>query len=110
MVPTAKPIGEAHYSLVLANLWPKTGELVPRLRGWSARVGKDWSPDALEALARTTEFQSRVRAVAGELGANRESELLTIALLVAQMVPVDVVNSLSSARELRAVEISRGPG
>jgi hypothetical protein len=47
-----------------------------------------------------------VRAVAGELGANRESELLTIALLVAQMVPVDVVNSLSSARELRAVEIS----
>jgi hypothetical protein len=106
VVPTAKPIGEAHYGLVLANLWPKTGELVPRLKTWSSRVSKDWSPEALEALARTPEFQGRVRAVAGELGANRESELLTIALLVAQMVPVDVVNSLSSARELRAVEIS----
>ncbi|HEV2317965.1 MAG TPA: bifunctional DNA primase/polymerase [Thermoplasmata archaeon] len=106
VIPTAKPIGEAHYELVLANLWPSTGEIIPRLRAWGKRAASVWSSEALEALSRTDPFQKRVRVVAGELGANRESELLTIALLVAQMVPVDVTGSLSSAKELRAVEIS----
>ncbi len=106
VVPTAKPIGEAHYDLVLANLWPHVSDLVPRLRAWGKQTATRWPDGALEALARTAEFQSRVRKVVGKLGANRESELLTIALLVAQMAGVDVVESLSSATALRAVEIS----
>lgn|GEM_PF-3446399 len=106
VIPTAKPIGEESYALVLANLWSKTGDLIPRLRAWGKTVAKKWDPETLEALANTPGFQAEVRKVAGRLGANRESELLTIALLVARMIPVDVSVQLSSAKELRNLEVS----
>lgn len=101
VIPTGKPVGEESYALVLANLWSKTGDLVPRLKAWGKAAAKDWKSDTLEGLAKTSEFQAEVRKVAGTLGANRESELL-----VARMIPVDVSVSLSSASELRKVEIS----
>ncbi|MGB6442423.1 MAG: hypothetical protein WBF81_03910, partial [Thermoplasmata archaeon] len=106
VIPTAKPIGEEHYSLVLANLWPKTSDLIPRLRKWGEAAARKWPPESLEELAHTEEFQADLRRVTGAIGANRESELVTIALLVARMVPIDAAASLSSASELRKVEMS----
>lgn len=106
VIPTAKPIGEEHFGLILAGWWPKTGELVPRLKKWGEWSAAVWKSEKLEQAARSSVFQARLRTIVGQLGANRESELLTLALLVAEMVPVDVVDSLASARELRAVEIS----
>ena len=105
VIPTAKPVGEAGYDLVLANLWVKTTDLVSRLKSWGKRAAREWPGVRLEQLAHTPEFRAEVKAVAGEIGANRESELLTIALLVARMVPVDVGPQLSSARALRDVEV-----
>ncbi len=104
-VPTAKPLGKDGYRLVLANLWSRTSDLVAQLRAWGRAGAKEWPDARLEALARTPEFQSEVESVVGEIGANRTSELFTIALLVAHMVPVEVATSLSSAGALREVAV-----
>jgi hypothetical protein len=106
VIPTAKPTGEDYYGLVLANLWPRTADLVPRLRDWGAAATRRWPGEVLEETAHSPEFQADLRRVTGMLGANRESELVTIALLVARMVPIDAASSLQNAAELRKVEIS----
>ena len=105
-IPTGKPIGEGGFDLVLANLWSRTSDLVPRLRAWGKAAAREWSSDRLEQLARSPEFRVELKAIAGEVGANRESELLAIALLVAHMIPADVGPSLLSAKLLREVEVS----
>ena len=58
-----------------------------------------------QEIAYTEGFREKVKSVVREIGANRESELVTVALLVAEMAGVNVLKELESANELREMEI-----
>jgi hypothetical protein len=105
-IPTVKPKGEPGYDLVLANMWPKVGDLQVRLAAWGASACAEYSSDRLEAIAYTAEFRTKVRESVEELGANRDSELVTIALLVGEMAGLDVRAELLAAGELRKASVA----
>ena len=100
-VPTVKPAAGSGTKYVSANLWPEDDGLPQRL--------DDWGKDALAAMARRElsmkevvegdEFQAKLQRAAPEVGTNRETELSTIALLVAEMADIDVVAELRAANE-----------
>ncbi len=100
ILPTVKPTGEEGFDLVLANLRPQLQNLPERLQAWGEDTQQQYTPDELLRTAYTGQFRADVRAAVQEIGANRESELAVYALLVAEMVGVDVVEELSKASEL----------
>jgi len=101
-IPTVKKKGKDGYDLVLANLWPNVYNLPSRLDNWAKTVITNYSPDELKAWAYSEEFKKEVENTVVELGANRESELITIALLVARIIGIDVVEELKKAAKLRS--------
>ena len=66
----------------------------------------DWDVGRVEALTYTHDFELKMQEATKEIGANRESELTTIAMLVAEVLGVDVVKDLKTAQELRASELA----
>ena len=100
IIPTAKPVGERGYELVLANMWPDLKALPDRLRAWGEDARKTYTDSWVKDMAHSPSFRNRVRQAVAELGANRESELATVALLVAEMLGVDVVEELRRAGAL----------
>jgi hypothetical protein len=103
-IPTVKPVGEDGAKYVSANLWPEDDGLPQRL--------DEWGKGALEAMGRREHtmkeivggesFQDRLHRAVPEIGANRETELSTIGLLVAEMASVDAVDDLRAANEAAA--------
>jgi len=109
-IPAVKPVGQGGYEYVLRNFWPDTGDLAKQLESWGKEVRNAFPPDIIQGIAESDAFQDKVREVVAELGANRDSELATIALLVAEMAGVDVLEELRDAGNLRAIEVAVSTG
>ncbi len=105
LIPAVKPKGKDAFDYVLRNFWPEYGDLVDRLKSWGATTAGIYSPHKLKQIANSAKFKKKVEAVVEEIGANRQSELGTIALLVAEMAGVDVLKELKDANELREMEV-----
>ncbi|MCI4321737.1 MAG: hypothetical protein L3K05_05470 [Thermoplasmata archaeon] len=100
-IPTASPVGEGGYDLVLRNLFPELKDIAVRVSSWGARAVVEFPPDRVREIAMSPTFRAKVRAVVQELGANRDSELMTVALLTAEIAGVDVLATLKLASEHR---------
>ena len=94
------------YDYVRKNLWPHLHELPEKLKKWRIDAMIDWDVGRVEALTYTHDFELKMQEATKEIGANRESELTTIAMLVAEVLGVDVVKDLKTAQELRASELA----
>ncbi|MEE9237396.1 MAG: hypothetical protein V3U52_06370 [Thermoplasmata archaeon] len=99
VLPTVKPAGEEGYEFVLRNMWPDLRELPERLKAWGEDARKQYPPERVQEIANSPEFKEKVKRAVPELGANRESERATIALLVAEMLSVDVREEMKKASE-----------
>ena len=103
LIPTVKVRGKAAFDFVRKNLWLHLEDLPNRLDEWG-RIATHAFPDVnLEAIAYSPEFEAKVEAVLKELGANRAAEIVTIALLVAEMAGIDVLADLREANALREI-------
>jgi hypothetical protein len=102
--PSAAPVGEEHYELVLNNLWPDLGDLPERLERWGEKASGAYVDADAESIARSPEFRDRVRSSVRRLGANRDSELFTIAILVCEITGVDLSAELRRAGDVRTLE------
>jgi hypothetical protein len=101
LIPTASPVGEESYSLVLRNLFPDLGAVAVRASLWGLRATVEFPPDRVRHVAESEEFRAKVKTVVRERGANRDSELMTVALLTAEIAGVDVLSTLRTATEHR---------
>lgn len=99
-IPTAKVKGEGGFDLVLANMWPDLRSLPERLRAWGEFARDAFPREKVKEIAHSPAFRRKVKQAVPEMGANRESELGTIAVLVAEMVGVEAGDELSKANEL----------
>lgn len=98
-IPTVKPAKEHGTNYINANLWPEDDGLPERLDEWGRMAVVAYPSEWLHEIAQNDEFQTRLSRSVPEVGTNRETELSTIALLVAHIAGVDIVADLLSANE-----------
>jgi hypothetical protein len=110
VIPTVRPKGEEGFDLVLLNMWPELGDLPNRLEAWGKAAMAVYTAVRQREIAFSPEFRARVRASVEELGANRESELVATATIVAEMVGVNVIAELRAANEVRKSAIADAEG
>jgi len=97
-IPSVKPLaGGEEY--VFLNLWPEDDGLPDRLDEWGRTTLAKHPPGTLKALVTETGFRAKLRQSVAEVGANRETELSTIALLVAEVAGIEIVEDLRAANE-----------
>ena len=101
LIPTATPKGEEAYNLVTRNLYPEYGAIPAKADLWGRRAIVEFPPERVQTIAESEAFRRKVKTVVAELGANRDSELMTVALLTAEIAGVDVLSELRSATEQR---------
>jgi len=104
-IPTMKAIEkfkEHSFDYVLRNFWPEFGNLPDGLDEWGRLASSAFTEARLKELAWSREFREKVKKATIEMGANRESELVSIALLVAEMAGVDIINELHQACDMKA--------
>lgn len=104
ILPTEKG---KEYSYVVRAISPKWGDMTRRLDTWGEAARPRLDPVRLLERLEAPDFQAKVRSVLGVLGANRNAELVTVALLVAEAVGVDLEGELRdalSAKEREATE------
>jgi hypothetical protein len=65
------------------------------------RAVVEFPPERVQEIAESAEFLTKVKAVVRELGANRDSELMTVALLTAEIAGIDVLETLRAAATQR---------
>ena len=104
-ISSSAPEGSEHYPLVLRNLFRDVGDLPARLRVWGEKVSRAYTPADVRAIAYSDANLAMVREMATEIGANRESELMTVAALVAAISGVGVTPALKAAAERRRIEL-----
>ncbi len=111
-IPTATPDGESGFDYVLRNLAPQVGDLPRRLAVWGREVARAWPQERVAALYETDNFRSKVKAAVaeGRFGANRDSELAAVAVLVAEVAGADLTAELRAASELRKVALTDSEG
>ncbi len=102
VIPTVKLVGPEGAKYVNANLYPKYDDLPERLEKWGHDALVAYPVDKLEAIVNSDAFQEKVRRAVRVVGANREYELSTLALLVAEMAGVDIIDDLRAANEAMA--------
>jgi hypothetical protein len=103
-IPSVTPMGEYGYDFLRKNFWPELGDLPFRLKSWSEGARPGFPPGKLKEIAYSETFEDKVRAAVVRMGANRDSELATVALLVAEIAGVNVLEALNEAGKLRAIE------
>lgn len=100
-IPTASPVGEGGFDLVLRNLFPELKDISVRTCLWGDKARVEFPPDRVRKIAQSAAFRAKVKLVVRELGANRDSELMTVALLTAEIAGVDVLATLKLASDQR---------
>jgi hypothetical protein len=103
VISTAKAKGKEAYSYVLMNFWPDVGTLPEDLTTWGLEVRRRLDNEKLKEIAFSSAFKEKVAQAVQEIGANRESELISIAVLVSMIADVDVIKELREATESRPV-------
>ena len=103
---SASPVeGEEAYGFVVRNLWSDVGDLPTRLARWAAQVAPEWPDSRLRAVAESPELAAKRHQVLETTGANRDTEQVLVALLVAEIAGVDVAAELRAAVELRRASV-----
>lgn len=103
---SAAPVeGEQAYGFVVRNLWSDVGDLPTRLARWAAQVMPGWPDSRLRAVAESAEFAAKRHRILEATGANRDTEQVLVALLVAEIACVDVTTELRAAVELRRASV-----
>ena len=103
---SASPVdGEEAYGFVVRNLWSDVGDLPARLARWAAGAAVAWPDARLKALAESPTLADTRRRVLEATGANRDTEQVLVALLVAEIAGVDVAAELKEAVELRRASV-----
>lgn len=103
---SASPVaGDEAYGFVVRNLWSDLGSLPTELGEWGREAQKLYPDTWLRERASEASFTRQVDSVVKAIGANRATELALIALLVSDIVGVDLVSELKEAAELRRVSI-----
>jgi hypothetical protein len=95
------------YAYVVRAISPKWADLIPRLDAWGEVARSNLDPARLLERVEALDFQSKVGRVLGTLGASRNAELVTVAVLVAEAAGVDLEVELRdalAAKEREATE------
>lgn len=101
VIPTAKAQGTEAYSYVLMNFWPDVGSLPQELDQWGKSVSQEFTDEKLRKIAFSDAFKAKVSQAVMEIGANRESELVSMAMLVAEVAGIDIIKELHDATASR---------
>jgi hypothetical protein len=102
-LPSVKPEGPEGFAYVLRNFWPDLGDLPVRLKMWGEDARAAFPPKRLQEIASSESFREKITGAVEQLGANRDSELGSIAMLIAEMAGVDVLGEIREANKLRDV-------
>jgi hypothetical protein len=97
--------GEDGYRYVLRNMFPRDRGLSIRLKTWGEGMLGQWTPDGVRDMMQNG-LSEDVRRAVQVLGANRDSELATVACAVARIVGVDLGEELRRASEARSIAIA----
>jgi hypothetical protein len=100
-LPCVKYVGPGGFRYVQANDGPTVGDLPRRLGSWASDQRTSY-PTIREGF-KSPRWEETVRKVlADKIGANRESQLTSVALQVSRLCCIDVGDSLKAALGLRA--------
>ena len=103
---SASPVeGEEAYGFIVRNLWSDVGDLPARLARWAREASAGWPDSRLREVAESTGLAEKRRRVLEATGANRDTEQVLVALLVAEIAEVEVATELRSAVELRRASV-----
>ncbi len=101
LLPAVRAEGEVGYDFVLKGLWPETAQTRKEVEAWGKTVTVP--SERLREIASSDEFRAKVHGILGSgMGANRDSELVTIALLVCEVSGVQVDSSIRAALDHKA--------
>lgn len=98
------------FRLVVLGMAPEFGDLPARLKEWAGDVHGVWSFAQVCERIKEPSFEARVRSVLGSSEATRGAELMTTALIVSEVVGIDVTGSLRQASEARERESGASHG
>ncbi|MCI4328789.1 MAG: hypothetical protein L3J86_04315, partial [Thermoplasmata archaeon] len=76
-------------------------DIAVRVSSWGARATVEFPVERVREIALSPTFRAKVKGVVQELGANRDSELMTVALLTAEIAGIDVMATLKLASDHR---------
>ena len=103
-IPSVKFTGKGGYDFVRRNFWPEVGDLPTRLEMWGRDARAAFPPAKLKEIVWSEAFVTKMEKAVPTLGANRDSEIGTIACLIAEMAGVDVLEALKEAAKRRDIE------
>ena len=99
-LPCTKYTGPGGFDYVQANDGPSVGNLPARLREWAGAMRE--TRRLVRAEFKESKWESKVREVVGNrIGANRDSQLASVALQVCRFCCIDLTDSLKAALGLR---------
>ena len=98
------------YQMVLLGMAPEFGSLPTRLKDWAFQIRATRTFGWASARIKEPTFGEKVRAVLDALEANRNAEIVTVAVLLAEVVGVDLTKSLREAKAAKDRDegVSRG--
>jgi len=98
------------YRMVLLGMAPELGSLPARLKAWASLARAEWSFERASARIKEPSHEEKVRAVLDVLEAGRNEEIVTVAVLVAEVVGIDLTTSLRDAKAAKDRDegVSRG--
>jgi hypothetical protein len=100
----------SEYRLVVLGMAPEFGDLPDRLKAWAVEVHQYWTFERVCVRIKEPSFEVAVRAALGGLSATRGAELMTTALVVSEIVGVDIAAPLRDASGARDREGSASRG
>lgn len=89
------------FRLVVLGMAPEFRDLPERLRAWADEAHAVWTFERACERIKEPSFETAVRDVLGKTAATRGAELMTTALIVSEIIGVDVTSSLRQANGAR---------
>jgi len=97
--------GEEGYQYVLRNMFPRDRGLTIRLKTWAEGTLGRWDLAKVQDMMQNG-LSEDVRRAVQVLGANRDSELATVACAIARIIGIDLGEELRKASEARSIAIA----
>ncbi len=107
VLPTVKYSGPKGIDYVHKTMFAEAGTLPQELRQWGQKTMKmkKWSRAQCKEMVQETSFREKLRHAVppNMLGATRETQLGTIALIVCEMIDVNIIADIHRAFELSSM-------